>query len=125
MTANLRDAGGAAMIWDSVMGLLYESSCQSRGVVIVRANAWRKFLEEQRERYGKVLFTVTELANAACASPAALNIELARLRDQEIIVRYAQGLYGMPGAVHYKSWFPRLTRMLISPVTTPFMVTRW
>jgi hypothetical protein len=56
-------------------------------------------LEEQRERYGKVLFTVTELANVACASPTALNVELARLRDQEIIVRYTYGLYGMPGAV--------------------------
>jgi hypothetical protein len=65
----------------------------------MRANAWRTFLEEQRARYGKVLFTVTELANVACASPSALNVELARLRDQEIIVRYAHGLYGMPGAV--------------------------
>jgi hypothetical protein len=65
----------------------------------VRANAWRKYLEEQRERYGKVLFTRTELANVACASPAALNVELARLRRQEIIVRHAHGLYGMRGAV--------------------------
>lgn len=65
----------------------------------MRSDAWRKYLEEQRERYGKVLFTVTELAHVSCASPAALNVELARLRDQEIIVRYAQGLYGMPGAV--------------------------
>jgi hypothetical protein len=65
----------------------------------VIANAWRKYFEEQRERYGKVLFTVTELANVANASPAALNVELARLRRQEIIVRYAHGLYGMPGAV--------------------------
>jgi len=56
-------------------------------------------LEEQRERYGKVLFTVTELANVACASPAALNVELTRLRRQEIIARYSHGLYGMPGAV--------------------------
>jgi hypothetical protein len=65
----------------------------------VRANAWRKYLEEQRQRYGKVLFTRTELANVAFVSPAALNVELARLRRQEIIVRYAHGLYGMPGAV--------------------------
>ena len=65
----------------------------------MRANAWRKYLEEQRERYGKVLFTLTELANVARVSPAALNVELARLRRQEIIVRYAHGLYGMPGAV--------------------------
>ena len=65
----------------------------------MRANAWRKYLEEQRERYGKVLFTVTELANVSCASPTALNVELARLRGQEVIVRYAHGLYGMPRAV--------------------------
>jgi hypothetical protein len=65
----------------------------------VRANAWRKYLEEQRARYGKVLFTVTELANVACVSPSALNVELARLRRQEIVVRYTHGLYGMPSAV--------------------------
>ena len=65
----------------------------------MRASAWRKYLEEQRERFGKVVFTLTELANAACASPAALNVELARLRRQEIIARYAHGLYGLPGAV--------------------------
>ena len=65
----------------------------------MRANAWRKYLQKQRERHGKVLFTVTELANVACASPPALNVELARLRKQEIIVRYAHRLYGMPGVV--------------------------
>ena len=65
----------------------------------MRANAWRKYLDEQREQYGKVLFTLTELANVAGASPAALNVELARLRRQEIIVRYAHGRYGLPGAV--------------------------
>ena len=65
----------------------------------MKANTWRKYLEEQRERHGKVLFTVTELANVACASPSALNVELARLRQQEIIVKYAHGLYGMPGVI--------------------------
>jgi hypothetical protein len=65
----------------------------------VRANAWRKYLEQQRKEYGKVLFTRTELANVAHVSPAALNVELARLRRQEIIVRHAHGLYGMPDAV--------------------------
>ncbi len=65
----------------------------------MRADAWRKYLAEQRERHGKVLFTLTELAHVAGASPAALNVELARLRRQGIIARYAHGLYGMPGAV--------------------------
>ncbi|MFO7906701.1 MAG: type IV toxin-antitoxin system AbiEi family antitoxin domain-containing protein [Planctomycetota bacterium] len=65
----------------------------------MRASAWRKYFEEQRERHNKVLFTVTELANVARASPATLNVELARLRQQEIVVRYAHGLYGIPGVV--------------------------
>ncbi len=65
----------------------------------MKAITWQKYLEEQRERHGKVLFTVTELANVACVSPSALNVELARLRQQEIIERYAHGLYGMPGVI--------------------------
>ena len=74
----------------------------------MKANAWRKFLEEQRERHGKILFTVTELANVACTSRAALNVELARLRDQEIIVRYTHGLYGMPGTVSPRVLVPAI-----------------
>ena len=74
----------------------------------MRANAWRQYLEEQRERYGKVLFTRTELANVAGASPAALNVELARLRRQGIVVRHAHGLYGMPGAVSPQSLVPAI-----------------
>jgi hypothetical protein len=65
----------------------------------VKANAGRKFLDEQQGRYGKVLFTVTELANVAGVSRAALNVELTRLRQPEVIAKYAHGLYGLPGAV--------------------------
>ncbi|MEI8374037.1 MAG: hypothetical protein WCJ35_14520 [Planctomycetota bacterium] len=65
----------------------------------MKANAWRKFFEEQRDRHGKVLFTVTELANVAGTSRAALNVELTRLRNQEMLAKYAHGLYGLPGAV--------------------------
>jgi hypothetical protein len=65
----------------------------------MKANAWRKFLEEQRVLHGKVLYTVTELANVAGACGAALNVELTRLRDQEVIEKYAHGLYGLPRAV--------------------------
>ncbi len=65
----------------------------------MKANAWRKFLEEQRDQHKKVLFTVTELANVAGVSRAALNVELARLREQAIVVKYAHGLYGLPEAV--------------------------
>jgi hypothetical protein len=35
----------------------------------------------------------------AGTSRVALNVELRRLRDQRIIVQYAHGLYGLPGAV--------------------------
>ena len=65
----------------------------------MKANAWRKFLEQQRDRHGKVLYTVTELANVAGANRVALNVELTRLRKQTILVKYAHGLYGLPGAV--------------------------
>ena len=87
------------MIWDSVMRLLRDVLAKGQGVLIMRANAWRRFLEEQRERHRKVLFTVTELANVAGTSRVALNVELTRLRHQGVITRYAHGLYGMPGAV--------------------------
>jgi hypothetical protein len=65
----------------------------------MKANAWRQFLADQRDRHGKVLFTVTELANVAGVSRAALNVELARLREQSLVTKYAHGLYGLPGAV--------------------------
>lgn len=65
----------------------------------MKRNDWRNFFEQQRDHHEKLLFTVTELANAACTSRAALNVELSRLRDQGIVVRYSQGLYGMPGIV--------------------------
>jgi predicted transcriptional regulator of viral defense system len=65
----------------------------------MKAAEWREFLEEQNRRHGKVLFSVTELANAALVSRGALNVELSRLRRQGVIERYAHGRYGMPGAV--------------------------
>ncbi len=65
----------------------------------MKANAWRTFFQQQREQHGKVLFTVTELAHVAGVSRAAVNVELARLRQQAILVKYAYGLYGLPGAV--------------------------
>lgn len=74
----------------------------------MRANAWRKFLEEQRDKHGKVLFTVTELANVSGTSRAALNVELTRLRKQEIITKYTHGLYGLPGAVSPQVLIPAI-----------------
>jgi hypothetical protein len=74
----------------------------------VKANAWRRFLEEQRDRHGKVLFTVTELANIAGVSRAALNVQLARLREQAMIAKYAHGLYGLPGGVSAELLVPAI-----------------
>jgi hypothetical protein len=65
----------------------------------VKSRQWREFLEEQKQVHGKTLFTVTELANVAGASREALNVELSRLRRQGVILRYAQGRYGLAGAV--------------------------
>lgn len=74
----------------------------------MKANAWRKFLEQQRGQHDKVLYTVTELANVARVSRAVLNVELARLREQGIIVKYAHGLYGLPGAVSAEKLVPAI-----------------
>jgi len=74
----------------------------------VKANAWREFLEQQRDQHGKVLYTITELANVAGTSRAALNVELARLREQAIIEKYAHGLYGLPGAVSVEILVPAI-----------------
>jgi hypothetical protein len=65
----------------------------------VKASVWRTFLEAQRREHGKVLFSVTELANVARTSRNALNVELTRLRRQGLMAKYAQGRYGLPGAV--------------------------
>jgi len=60
---------------------------------------WQKTLQEQREKYGKVLFTVTELANISSLDTRTLKVSLSRLVERGIIQRYATGRYGMAGAV--------------------------
>jgi hypothetical protein len=66
---------------------------------MMKAREWRDFLEVERTLHRKTLFTLTELVNAAGVTREVLNVELSRLRRQGVIVRYAQGLYGSPGAV--------------------------
>jgi hypothetical protein len=61
----------------------------------MKAREWQKYLEEQHRLHDKVLFTVTELANVAATSRNSLNVELARLRRQGVIEKYAHGLYGL------------------------------
>ena len=66
VAANLRAAGGGVMIWDAVVQLLRETLIRTLEVDVVKANAWRRFLE-QRSAHGKVLYTVTEPADIAGA----------------------------------------------------------
>jgi len=65
----------------------------------MKSRDWRNYLESQHRDHAKVLFTVTELANAAGTTRRAVNVELARLRRQGEIVKYAHGRYGLPRAV--------------------------
>ena len=67
---------------------------------------WLRFLESQNRREGKKLFSVTELGNSAGVSLHTLNMELHRLIRRGIIVRYAQGIYGLPGAVSPEDLLP-------------------
>lgn len=74
----------------------------------MKARNWREVLEEQKKVHGKVLFTVTELASVGQVGRSALNVELSRLRRQGIALRYAQGLYGLPGAVNVEDLLPAI-----------------
>jgi hypothetical protein len=67
---------------------------------------WLGFLREQRAKHGKLVFTVSELANAAQTSPRVLNVELSRLLKRGLIRRYAQGRYGAVGGVAPEDLLP-------------------
>ena len=69
---------------------------------------WIKFLQEQREQYGKVVFTVTELANAGGSKGTSIKVVLQRLVAQGIIERYSDGRYGQPGAATIEDLIPAL-----------------
>lgn len=69
---------------------------------------WIRFLEAQRNRHGKVLCRVSELVNVAGRSPHVLNVELARLARKGVLVRYAAGVYGLPGVVSPEQLVPVL-----------------
>ena len=60
----------------------------------MKAQDWQNFFAEQRDSHGKVVFSVTELANAARTTLHALNTELGRLVRRGLIARYAHGQYG-------------------------------
>lgn len=65
----------------------------------MKAVEWVRFLAEQRDRHGKGVFSVTELANVADASPAVINVQLGRLVRQGLIRRWVPGRYGLPDGV--------------------------
>lgn len=60
---------------------------------------WLKFLAHQKTRFDKRIFSVTELANAADASIAVVNVELGRLVRKGVLQRYVPGKYGLPDGV--------------------------
>lgn len=65
----------------------------------MKAIEWVRFFTGQRERHGKNVFTVAELANVASASPAVMNVELGRLVKRGVIRRWVPGRYGLPDGV--------------------------
>ena len=54
------------------------------------------------------MFTVSELANISGTDAHAANVGLGRLLKAGLIVRYAQGRYGLPGVVHAEDLVPQL-----------------
>jgi len=74
----------------------------------MKAREWNRYLEEQRRRYGKYFFSITELANVSQSSSESLNVELARLREYGIIERYGRGIYGLPGIDDPRLLLPQL-----------------
>ena len=71
---------------------------------------WHKWLESQHTVYGKVLYTVTELAHAAGCTRSVLNVELSRLQKLGIITRCTHGVYGKPGEVSAEELLPHLDK---------------
>ena len=57
---------------------------------------WQNLFVEQA-KFGKNLFTLTELANASGVPRSSLNVELSRLVKYGVATRYANGLYGLIG----------------------------
>jgi hypothetical protein len=72
----------------------------------MKALEWQRFFQVQQEQHGKRVFTVTELANAAHASPGVLSVEMARLLKRGLVLRYAQGRYGPATGVSLEDVLP-------------------
>jgi hypothetical protein len=72
----------------------------------MKAVEWQRFFRVQQEEHGKRVFTVTELANAAQASPRVLSVQMARLLKRGLALRYAQGRYGLATGVSPEDVLP-------------------
>jgi hypothetical protein len=81
----------------------------------MKATEWEQALRQYRDRYGKVVFTPTELANISGHSMPVLKNTLRRLRNRGILQQYAAGKYGLPGAAEVES--------LVSAVCTGAYIT--
>jgi hypothetical protein len=65
----------------------------------MKALELHNYLTAQQREHGKTVFRVTELANAAGSSMAAMCVDLNRLRRQGVVEQYTRGRYGLPGVV--------------------------
>ena len=74
----------------------------------MKAIDWQNILQEQRDKYGKVVFTVTELSNISSLDAKSLKVSLSRLVERGIIQNYSKGRYGMTGAVRIEDLVPSI-----------------
>lgn len=69
----------------------------------MKTTKWQKFFEEQKEVHNKKLFTINELVNVSGTTSEALNVELYRLMQRNIVDRYARGVYGLKNEVEQEN----------------------
>jgi len=62
----------------------------------MKTRTWQEFFAGQSKN-GKILFTLTELANVAGVPRRIVNVEMTRLVKYGVVTRYSKGLYGRCG----------------------------
>jgi hypothetical protein len=65
---------------------------------LMKAIEWQRALQAQREQHGKVVFSLTELANLCGQNQRSVAVGLHRLTRAGVLERYTDGRYGLPGA---------------------------
>jgi hypothetical protein len=77
----------------------------------MKAIQWQSCLIEQRERYGKTIFTLPELCSLAGGAPlASMRVQAHRLLQVGVLQRCAVGRYCLPGAADLGALLPLLDR---------------